>query len=1101
MKMAMRFIFPLLLVGLSLIAETAAAVTLEDNFTGTSSTLDWTALEGACLTAGDNSGTIPACKGLGYYGSQQQTGLTNNADSPGYGALRLTNGCANGTCYYHQAGAIISNTTYPTNDGVQVTFTTYTYGGDNQGGHGADGIGFYLIDGTQAANLGAWGGSLGYSCSNSNNPYKGMVGAYLGLGIDEYGNFLNPSDNTHSGPGFQPGRIGMRGYGNIAWSWLNANYPDDYPSTLSSSNQLNAVKNTCKSGDIWNYDNYSTQYYHNKAYTYLDPQDTGKTIADYDVIPNSYVVLPSDTPIANESATKRTQATPVSYKLKVTHDGLLSLWYSYNGGSYVPVLTKQSITSANGPLPSSFKFGFGGSTGGSDNVHEITCFQAAPANQSASSASLNVQQSGEVKTGTQVYLAYYHTDNWWGQLTSHDLLVNSSTGAASISSTANWDASCVLTGGDCPSTGATGMTAESGRTLLTWSGSQGISLNWSSLTSTEQGWLNDDNEGQYRLSYLTGDRSNEIDSSGAGMFRARSSVLGDIIHSSPVWVGPPESPYPDVWTDDLAGGTAGSVPENGSSVEAYSAFKSTYATRTNMVYDGANDGFLHGFETGAYDSSGNYDATANDGNEKVAYMPQAVLKAIHNSANSGVADYSSVHYAHNYFLDATPGTGDLFYNKAWHTWLVGGLGAGGKAIYALDITDPTKFSTTSVLGEWGPSTLSCTNNSQCGQYLGKTYGTPQIRRLHNGKWAILFGNGLDSAGGHAGMYVMTVDPSTGAFSDIYFLDTGAGSSTAPDGIAYVTPADLDGDHITDYVYGGDVDGNLWRFDLTSSDPSKWHVSTFGGTTPNPLFSTPNNQPITTKVMVLSTASAKGRGQLMVDFGTGQSISQTADTSAQYATGQQSLYGILDWDMGGWNSLGSKQYASWTGLSSAPSPTNPITTKELQAQTITGAYNTSAGAVTGYRTVSNNSLSSGQFGWYLDLPGYLGVTGIGSSNQTEQVVFNPIESFGAFVVNTVIPPNNSPFTCSVKSAEGWTMALNPATGAALPVSYFSNISSESIVSGVTTNATGSPSVVSANVNGKVDHYLINQTSNGQGVVQQINPEYSSNGGQLTWAQIR
>jgi len=1106
-------------------AQTANVV--QDNFTGTSANLSWTAFNGACLTAGNNSGSVPACKGLAYYNTQTQFGLTSNKDAVGSGALRLTNG----TPAYQQNGAIISNTPFPAGEGIQVTFTTYTYGGDNSGGHGADGIGFYLLNGSQTPNIGAWGGSLGYTCSNQNPPYDGMVGAYLGLGIDEYGNFLNQGDNTAAGYGYQPGRIGLRGNGSVSWNALNTNSPSNYPSSLTSSQRQSAVQNTCNSGYVWNYSNSDR------------PRQTSTPVADYAPInaaacsanPQAcaYVVLPSGTPIANESAANRTQATPITYKLRITQDGILSFWYSYNGGTYTPVLANQSISASNGALPSSLIFGFGGSTGGSDNVHEITCFQATPADLSSSSAGVNVQQAGQVRTGTQVYLAYYHPNNWWGELDSQNLVVNTTTGAVTISSLADWDASCVLTGGSCPATGATGMTAQgpSSRTLVTWDGTQGIPFAWSNLTSTEQGWLNaGDNRGQSRLAYLSGDRTNELTTSGTGLFRARNSILGDIIDSSPTWVGYPSSPFPAVWSDLLY---AAAIPLENAGTQTYPQFRTTNATRLNVVYDAANDGFLHGFRAGSYDSSGNYvnnSTTPNDGHEVLAYMPQAVLQAIH-TGNSAL-DYSSTSYAHNFYTDATPGTGDLFYNGTWHTWLVSGMGAGGKAIFALDITNPANFSTATassiVKGEWNPVTLACagdTSTSMCGNDLGQTYGTPQIRRLHNGKWGIIFGNGLKSTTGHAAIYVMTIDPVTGNASTVYFLDTGVGSSSSPDGIAYVTPADLDGDHITDYVYGGDVYGNVWRFDLTSSNPSSWHVSKYGQSVGTPLFTTPN-QPITTQLMVLSTPTASGAPQVMIDFGTGLVIPQTTSAAIQYAPGQQSLYGIFDWSLGKsgsagslWNAVSATRYASLTGTSNAPS--SAISTSQLQQQTVTSQTTaTQTGSGQGYRTVSNTSVcfvgstcttttngttttSAGtRFGWYMNLPGYTGVSGVGSSNQTEQVIYNPIGVFGAFIVNTTVPTNNSPFTCGAQTAQGWTMAINPATGGAFPQSFFADANNNFVningapVSGVALNATGSPSVVTASLR----PYLVNQTASGAGAVNQVNPPGDSKGGRLTWIQL-
>src|SRR3569833_3930173 len=92
--------------------------------------------------------------------------------------------------------------------------------------------------------IGAWGGSLAYTCSNANPPYDGLAGGYLGLGIDEWGNFLNGTtntlgetgatasgDNTASGGGYQPGRIGLRGAGNITRRTLNSAYGTYTPST------------------------------------------------------------------------------------------------------------------------------------------------------------------------------------------------------------------------------------------------------------------------------------------------------------------------------------------------------------------------------------------------------------------------------------------------------------------------------------------------------------------------------------------------------------------------------------------------------------------------------------------------------------------------------------------------------------------------------------------------------------------------------------------------------------------------------------------------------------------------------------------------------
>ena len=115
-----------------------------------------------------------------------------------------------------------------------MTFKTVTYHGDSgrlRARTARTASVFSCRTAAQAAGLGALGGSLAYSCSNSNTPHDGLIGGYIGLGIDEYGNFLNGTnlvagytgtnvasgDNSAYGYGYKPGRIGLRGAGNIAW--------------------------------------------------------------------------------------------------------------------------------------------------------------------------------------------------------------------------------------------------------------------------------------------------------------------------------------------------------------------------------------------------------------------------------------------------------------------------------------------------------------------------------------------------------------------------------------------------------------------------------------------------------------------------------------------------------------------------------------------------------------------------------------------------------------------------------------------------------------------------------------------------------------------
>jgi type IV pilus assembly protein PilY1 len=772
---------------------------------------------------------------------------------------------------------------------------------------------------------------------------------------------------------------------------------------------------------------------------------------------------------------------------------MLSLSYSYNGGAYQSVIAKQSIAASNGALPSSFRFGFAGSTGGSSNVHEILCFQATPSEQSTTSIGLDAKQAARIANTTQAFLAYYFPSNWTGDLTANNVLYDSTAQAITVSTKANWDASCVLTGvptgKTCATTTAAGLiTAQdpTSRTILTWNDktAKGIGFEWANLSSTEQSALDSGDSGTLnanRLNYLRGDTTNEVDTKGNGLFRPRASILGDIVDSSPTWVGPPSWPYALAWADQLY--TSATPPEN-SGTQNYAQFKSSAAgTRLNVVYAGANDGMLHGFRAGSFDLNNNFvdnATTPNDGLEVLAYIPGAtitgavlsnngkkysVVNTIHgtNPLNSNTVDtsidYASTLYGHNFYVDATPGTGDLFYGGTWHTWLVGGLGAGGAALYALDVTDPSSsnFSESNaanlVLGEWTAASITCQNVSNCGLNLGNTYGQPVIRRLHNGTWGVIFGNGFGSNSGDAGIFVMTVDAKGGrAF---YYLSTGTSGSN---GIAYVTSADLDGDLITDYVYAGDLLGNIWRFDLTSNSASSWAASA------SPLFSTPSGQPITTRPVVWIASPSTGATQrVMVDFGTGQKVPITNAAPASYASGTQYLYGIWDWNMDAWNKLSS---AKMNSLTAPQTIIASGASQNIQTQTVTTQ---SSGELTGTNnpvcwkgstTCGSAASANTQFGWIMALPG-----------ASEQVIYSPIAYRGAFVVNTLIPASTSVTSCANIVDTGDTISISVTTGGAIP-KLFPNYQD---AIGFRTDGSGSITTVLAGSKA----FWITQTSDGPG----------------------
>jgi type IV pilus assembly protein PilY1 len=918
------------------------------------------------------------------------------------------------------------------------------------------------------------------------------------------------------------------------------------PFTPNTSAIQTAVQNTCQTGHLWNYST-STPTDAGPATLPTDPTTPNAYntagILDYPAIPSAYTVLPTTDPLYSGSAHTRGTATPIFYNLKITSDGFLSLSYAYNGGAYQAVLTNQNITASNGAIPSYVRFGFAGSTGGATNVHEILCFKSAPAVTSASSAGVNEKQSAKVETGTFAYFAYYDTNNWVGRVTANSLTSDPSTGVVSIAATPSWDASCVLTGvasgQTCGSTlvaGPTTALAPASRVILTNTNvglnGTGVAFEIGNLTTPQVTALSveppapavpsNSSTAGYWVDYMRGGRGNEITSgftcSGGSVdcFRARTSILGDIVDSSPTWVGPPQSPYTATWKDKLYP-TATAV-ENGGTLN-YLGYVTAEQTRPNVVYVGSNDGMMHGFRSGGFDSTGNFTTTTtpNDGQEVIAYMPGSLLL----SASTGGAcaslaatgssvqnihgvtpavtgppaqaacamaalDFSSPHYGHNFFVDATPGTGDLFYNNTWHTWLVGGLGAGGAAIFALDVTNPTPTNFTEghasalVVGEWTPANLTCVSNTTCSTSLGNTYGTPIIRRLHDGRWAAIFGNGFGSASGDAGIYVMTVDNSGNKL--FYYISTGTAGNY--NGIAYVTSADLDGDHVTDYIYAGDLNGNVWRFDLTSSSEATWIA-----TAPEKLFTTAAGQPITTAVTVSSGATAAGANTIMIAFGTGIRNQFTNAASVQFQSATQAIYGVWDWNMSAWNMNSATQYASLSPTASGlAAPSYTLALANLQQQTF--VLNTTDNIT---RDIPNptticwagTSCGSPKFGWYLNLIGGM-----------EQIIYNPQLLQGVFTVNSIVPANNTVLSCSTNTDAGFTYAISVLTGTAPPnffVSYH-----DTAAAGMQTNAVGTSFPVTSSTGSL---WLVSQTVTNQPLLTQVNPGSTAKGRRLTWVQLR
>ena len=348
-----------------------------------------------------------------------------------------------------------------------------------------------------------------------------------------------------------------------------------------------------------------------------------------------------------------------------------------------------------------------------------------------------------------------------------------------------------------------------------------------------------------------------------------SGHYGSLINSSPVFIANPRAHYPDNW---LKKDISTDAPETAS---PYSEFKKLHFERPATLYVGMNDGMLH-----ALDADSDEGGPPPTLEEKFAFVPDEVIPNLDL--------YPGLNYVHRYYVDGTPTVIDAFYGGNWHTVLAGGLNNGGQGIYTLDVTDPETFNASNVLWEF-----TDTNDPD----LGYTHSRPAIVRMHNGKWAAVFGNGYNnteadgnaSTTGNAVLYI--VDLETGNI--IKKIDTGVGAANDPNnlnrtnGLTTTAPVDLNGDYVIDYIYAGDVFGNMWRFDVSSNDPTNWGI--YGrGTINSPIFVASEGgyfQPITTRPDIIRT---NGR-QIMLLFGTGMYLQQTDKTDFS----QQTFYGLLD----------------------------------------------------------------------------------------------------------------------------------------------------------------------------------------------------------------
>lgn len=703
---------------------------------------------------------------------------------------------------------------------------------------------------------------------------------------------------------------------------------------------------------------------------------------------------------------------------------------------------------------------------------------------SGSSASVTTN-STRLDTNTVIYQAKFNSADWTGQLLAYSINAN-----GSIAANPTWDAGQRVT--------AQGI---NGRSVFSYNPTatpKGISFLWSNLNATQQALLTEN-----QVDYLRGDQTNEQPFGSLRKRTGTNALLGDLVNSDPWFI----SSNRNFGFDKLPGAEGSN----------YLTFRNSAAfkARTPMVAIGGNDGMLHVFNA-------NITGTGN-GNELFAYVPHTALADL--SAFTSPTYLSSGQ--HKYFVDGAPIAGDAYFDadgngqKEWRTALVETLGAGGKGIFALDVTflNPanyasaeTSFTANRVLWEINagsaPVATDLTDdlsgsNKRYGftNHLGYMLGQASIVRMANGDFAAVFGNGYNSVNQKAVLYI--VDIKTGTL--IKSISTETGDTSSPNGLSTPICVDVNGDRIVDVIYAGDFKGNLWKFDVSSSTASQWEVAFKTGSTPKPLFIAKDSsgvvQPITAKPQAGLHPPSLGTYGVLVYVGTGKYF-ETGDNTVPASPQTQSFYGIKDLCV-------KRAGTSDTCGSSSP---NAVRSELVQQSILVEGTKGNFSVRVTSKNDANVHGDPDKKGWYMDLltpP---------STAAGERVVVQALLRNGRIIFVTMTPDNGK---CSF-GGSSWLMELDALTGNRLnetPFDLTGNgiIDSEDMVKLVDTNGDNivnssddntsvsgkkstvgiikAPGVVSA---GTVEYKY---TSGSSGSLESTTESTSGGGTRQSWRQLR
>lgn len=458
---------------------------------------------------------------------------------------------------------------------------------------------------------------------------------------------------------------------------------------------------------------------------------------------------------------------------------------------------------------------------------------------------------------------------------------------------------------------------------------------WAALSPTQKSAA----VGATLVNYLRGQKDYEdstVNTSENRLYRYREAVLGDLVESQPAFIGKPTFSYLDA---------------------GYSEFVTAQVSREGTVYVGSNDGMLHAFN-------------ASNGQEHWAYFPTPVLPNLWKLADKAYATN------HAYFVNGSPIISDICTancgtaaSAVWKTIVVGGLNGGGRGFYAMDITSP---SNPILLWEF-------TNAND--QDLGYSYGNPIITKKADGTWVVLLTSGYNNAGasasdGNGQGYLYVLNASSGAV--ISKIPTNVGSTTTPSGLSKISAwADsAEKNNTAGHVYGGDLLGNLWRFDINAGTAFKFAIL---------KDSTGTVQPITSKPELGSYNSKR-----LIFVGTGKYL-ETSDLSN---TQRQTIYAIRD--DGGTVTLDNPRTA-----------TGPDVFVEQTLTTVVTSQGTT-------RTASSNAVEGGSIDWSIKRGWFVDLDAAKSGEGSERVNVNMQLVSGSLLVASVVPASSE---CS-PGGYGW-----------------------------------------------------------------------------------